>query len=232
MLKAAWKQLTDSDDASRYYWVNGYVYDTTSKPATCRLAKLGLIGLHIARKVAPFPQWVWSTFEQVDNVPPDNGPPPHSPMTLNNGTNTPETVQGWANRPSSKTPLPPAQRIKTQVSRFNPIPKTPAGNATTDLNTRWQQALAGTPLAYYQLVVTQWPAVPVPQDEFNTVEAGGLYPKSAGQPFPISGAVNTAMETYFQSQRDAAGAGGNSCMQCHYTAGGSDFSWSLKLRAY
>jgi len=234
MLKAGWKQLTSNDDLSRYYWVDGYVYDTTSNPIACRPAKLGLIGFHIARKVAPFPQWVWSTFEQVDNVPPPpgDGPPPHRPMTLNNGTNRPPTVEGWANRPDSKGPLPPDQRIKTQVTRFNPIPTTPDGNGTADLDLRWRQALAGTPLANYQLVVTQWPSKPVAQDAFQTLEAGGLYPSGAGRPFPVSGAVNTALETYFQSARDAAGAGGNSCMQCHYTAGQSDFSWSLKLRAY
>ncbi len=232
MVKAAWKQLAVSDDLSRYYWIDGYVYNTTSTPAACREEKLGLIGFHIARKVAPFPQWVWSTFEQIDNVPPDVGPPPFTPMTLNNGSDDPATVQGWANRPDFKTPLSPDKRIKTQVTRFNPIPTTPAGNATTDLNTRWRQALAGTPLAFYQLAVTQWPSMPVPQDQFQTLESGGLYPNSAGQPFPLSGAVNTSMETYFQSQRDAAGAGGNSCMQCHYTAGKADFSWSLNLRAY
>ena len=232
MLKAAWKQLTDQDDASRYYWLNGAIYDTSSGTPVCRPAKLGLIGFHIARKVAPFPQWVWSTLEQVDNVPPDSGAPPHSPMTLNNGTATPATVQGWANRPNSKSPVPPGRRSPAQVTRFNPIPTTPAGNGTTDLNARWQAALAGTPLAYYQVVMTQWPSEPVAQAQFQPMEAGGLYPGSAGQPFPVSGAVNTAMETYFQSQQDAAGAGGNSCMQCHYTAGKADFSWSLTLRAY
>ena len=30
---------------------------------------------------------------------------------------------------------------------------------------------------------------------------------------------------------NAAGAGGNSCMQCHYGAGDADFSWSLVLRS-
>ena len=30
---------------------------------------LGLVGIHIGHKTAGSPQWVWSTFEQVDNVP-------------------------------------------------------------------------------------------------------------------------------------------------------------------
>jgi hypothetical protein len=42
------------------------------------------------------------------------------------------------------------------------------------------------------------------------------------------------METYFQSQSDAAGAGGNSCMSCHYDAqsGLRDFSWGFARRPH
>ena len=83
----------------------------------------------------------------------------------------------------------------------------------------------------YQLVITQWPAAPVPQSQFKPKENQGVYPQDAGGPFPVNNAVNTAMETFFQSQSDAAGAGGNSCMQCHYGAGIADFSWSLVLRS-
>ncbi len=232
MVKAAWKQLTPRDDASRYYTISGYVLDTTTKPVVCRAARLGLIGFHIARKVSPFPQWIWSSFEQIDNVPNAVGSPPQVPMTLNNGHAIPAATGGWFNRPASKLPQPISQRGITQVTRFNPIPTTPLGNGTTDINARWQRMLAGTPLSHYQLVITQWPASPVAQGKFQSKEMGGLYPASAGQPFPLSGAVNTSMETYFQSQNDAAGAGGNSCMQCHYTAGQADFSWSLTLRSY
>ena len=44
--------------------------------------------------------------------------------------------------------------------------------------------------------------------------------------------TNTVMETYFQAQNDAAGAGGNSCMSCHYRAGQADFSWTLMRDAH
>ena len=237
MVKAAWKLLTPKDDASRYYTQSVSVYDST-QPAgqKCQTMTVGLIGFHIGRKLARFPEWVWSSFEQVDNVPPDQGSPA-GPMTLNNGTDTPKTVGGWANRPDSDQPT--AKRSPTQVTRFNPIPVTPApapgsgpwpygAGSTVDVNNAYRQLLAGTVWANYQLVITQWPSNP---STFKTKEAGGLYPQGAGSPFPQQGAVNTAMETYFQSQRDAAGAGGNSCMQCHYGAGQSDFSWSLTLRA-
>ncbi|HKQ94528.1 MAG TPA: hypothetical protein VJS40_02900 [Aestuariivirgaceae bacterium] len=228
MVKAAWRQLTPAEDASRYFTLPSVIYDTTVTPAACRQVTMGLIGLHIGHKLAAFPQWVWSSFEQIDNVPLDNGQPPwpgHA-MTLNNGTNNPQTQGGWANRPTSQQMT--AQRSPTQVTRLNPIPTTPAGQSTVDINNTWRAALAGTPWANYQLVITQWPTNP---SQFRIKEAGGTYPVWAGSPFPVNNAVNTTMETYFQSGRDASGAGGNSCMQCHYGAGQSDFSWSLTLRA-
>ena len=228
MVKAAWKQLTANDDASRYFTQQALIYDITLPTPACRPVTIGLIGLHVAHKLAGQPQWVWSSFEHIDNVPLDNGQPPWPghPMTLNNGTNTPQTQGGWANRPGSQQPT--AQRTPTQVTRLNPIPTTPAGQSTADINARYRAALAGTPWANYQLVITQWPSNPT---HFRIKEAGGTYPTGAGSPFPVNNAVNTAMETYFQAQRDAVGAGGNSCMQCHYGAGQSDFSWSLTLRA-
>jgi hypothetical protein len=235
MVKAAWKQMTPADDPKRYFTQQVQICDTTGPAPAYRDVTVGLIGLHIAHKVARFPEWVWSSFEHVDNVPPDSGPPPPR-MTLNNGTDIPKTIGGWANRPASQQPT--ANRSPTQATRFNPIPTTPAkvpgsiwpngaGN-TVDINAAYQALLAGTVWANYQLVITQWPANP---GTFKIKEDGGVYPSGAGTPFPANGAVNTSMETYFQSPRDAVGAGGNSCMQCHYGAGQSDFSWSLTLRA-
>jgi hypothetical protein len=34
-----------------------------------------------------------------------------------------------------------------------------------------------------------------------------------------------------ENSTDTVGAGGNSCMQCHYSAGIADFSWSLVPRS-
>ena len=106
---------------------------------------------------------------------------------------------------------------------------TPQGASTVDVNAYFQQLLKGTPWQYYELVVTQWP---FNFSQFTTKEQGGVYPQDAGGAFPVYGAVNTTMETYFQEQNDAAGAGGNSCMSCHYSADQTDFSWGLNRRAH
>ena len=38
--------------------------------AGCARTTVGLIGLHIAQKTPSRPQWIWSSFEQDDTVPP------------------------------------------------------------------------------------------------------------------------------------------------------------------
>lgn len=238
MIKAAWKQLTPNDDASRYYTRQAQIHDAVT--GQCRSAKVGLIGLHIAHKLSDFPQWIWSSFEQVDNVPADGSRCPTAKRTLNNGACTPAvSADGFANAPSGSTPVPNPTPV--QVARVNPIPTTPAkvpgqiwpsgAGSTVDLNAAYQALLKGSVWANYQLVITQWPFNAVPQNQFKPPEKQGVYPGDAGGAFPLYGAVNTSMETYFQTQRAARGAGGNSCMQCHYQAGMTDFSWSLKLRS-
>lgn len=232
MVKAAWRVKTAQDDVTRFLTSPALIYDAQKK--ACVPATVLLVGLHIAHKVDPFTEWVWSTFEQVDNVPPDSDitppPAPHA-YSFNNGTDTPKTVGGYNYKPS--TQLTPPQK-PVQVTRVNPIPNTPPGQSTRDVNAFYQQLLKGTVWQYYQLVVTQWPFNPGigPGNPFQLMQNGGVYPQNAGTAFPVNGAVNTTMETYFQTQSDAAGAGGNSCMSCHYRAGQSDFSWGLNRRAY
>lgn len=78
-IKAAWRVLctdptkcTKVDDPSHYYTRDAVFYkrDPLGGEATCVPVKVGLVGLHIAHKSFWAPQWVWSTFEHVDNVPP------------------------------------------------------------------------------------------------------------------------------------------------------------------
>ena len=199
MLKAAWKQLTPKDDSSRYFTEQVQIYDPTAPKAPCATATVGLIGFHIAHKVARFPEWVWSSFEHVDNVPPDSGTAP-GPMTLNNGTDDPKTVGGWANRPAPdpSTPNP----TPAQVTRFNPSrrprprrarPWPYGAGSTVDLNSAYRKLLAGTVWSNYQLVITQWPSNPgpsrpcSPEASIRKVQAPPSRSKARSTP---------AMETY------------------------------------
>ncbi|HWT65948.1 MAG TPA: hypothetical protein VN151_07515 [Terracidiphilus sp.] len=61
-VKASWRILGTNDDGSRYWTSIGVYYDNNH---ILRSSRIGLTGLHITSKVVP--DWVWITFEQVDN---------------------------------------------------------------------------------------------------------------------------------------------------------------------
>lgn len=73
MIKAAWKVLTSDDDLARYHTDDAMVYVpakyTSNKTDSCVKANIGLVGMHIVHKTVQQPQWVWSSFEHIDNVP-------------------------------------------------------------------------------------------------------------------------------------------------------------------
>jgi hypothetical protein len=226
-LKAAWRELFDGqDDLSRYYWTDAFLLEPGT-PMTCRQARMGLIGLHIVHKVSPFREWIWSTFEHVDNVP-DPARLPRQTYSLNNGTAVPATVNGFHYPPKPGSvpdklvagqPIPPKPDLKrtpVQVTRFTPI-----RSDTQQVNAAYQQLLHGTPWEFYQALPTQWPSV----RHGAQFKADGSYPADSGNPFPIRHVANTAAETYFQNSR------ATSCMECHYQTASTDFSWVLAIRA-
>lgn len=69
-IKFAWKILEDTDFKERYYRDEGYI--EVIKDGKTTLSKnpvhLGLIGMHISQKTPTGKQWVWSTFEHIDNL--------------------------------------------------------------------------------------------------------------------------------------------------------------------
>ena len=70
----------------RFYTRTALVKRATG--AGCARATIGLIGLHIAQKTASRPQWIWSSFEQVDAVPPKWADWPGA-FALNDATGAP-----------------------------------------------------------------------------------------------------------------------------------------------
>jgi hypothetical protein len=231
MTKASWRLMSEvpQEQWNRYYVVNAQVFDATT--GQCNAQPVGLVGLHIAQKVSGLPEWVWSTFEQVDVLTTTSQPGLLAPCQP--GDTNCSQVQGFANRPASTTLIPDkSKRVPANVARINPIPTTPTGAGTDAVNAAFQQALAGTVWANYQLIVTQWPFNP---GTFKAPDNGGTYPCWSGDPFPTAQAVNLTMETYFQNAQDTlftATSGGNGCMGCHFGAALYDYSWGLKRRPH
>jgi hypothetical protein len=221
-LKAAWRELEEGADASRFYTVRALKRDPGT--SDCVSTRVALVGFHIAHKTQPFREWVWSTFEHVDNVPTN---PPGTPQqgvthSFNNGTTTPPSAPGFDHTPdqlSLSAPLPPKtdpKRNPVQVTRFEP---TPAEVAAANDAFRAADPVKGTVWANYVLVNNQWPTDPA---SFRP-KPPGQYPNDAGRPFPALRVANTTMETYYQNLEQTDG--NNSCMSCHYFASKRDFSF-------
>jgi hypothetical protein len=199
-VKASWRVLDPAkDQVSRYYTQPGYFVQpdgAVEGPVT-----FGLIGLHILRLTPSSPStWFWATFEQVDNVSVPAGAPFQPTLAAPNTPNgncadpkynvMPAPIPAGKNIPWSNTNTP------VDVCRVTPIDQ-----SLQAVNATWQQSLAGTVWANYQMIGVINPAVP---KQLNPV------------PIPVSGALantgilaNATLETYFQPPH------GTSCMECH-----------------
>ncbi|XLS30634.1 hypothetical protein ACJD0Z_07360 [Flavobacteriaceae bacterium M23B6Z8] len=219
-IKAAWRILDTlkGDDLSKYYYQNAVIYisDESSADGTAFTINctVGLVGMHIVRKTGNFEDWIWSTFEHIDNVP-DNVQKAqdelekkwsfYNPECLNCEPNVPpahvagDTVNGkvmyrwnksapYAARYAQSVSGETGSDYGTQVTRVYPI-----YYCTEQLNSIWQAALKkeNSVFANYRLVGSQW------------TKSDGAY-KSPDAPFYLG---NTTAETYMQNT--------SSCITCH-----------------
>ncbi|MGC4102442.1 hypothetical protein [Ferruginibacter sp.] len=190
-LKFAWKIIVPGKDfEERYFTKPAWVLNTKGE---LEKVTVGLVGMHIAAKTSSSPQWIWATFEQVDNV----------------ETNLLEQVHGKSLRPSFYDPecltcpvnvLPDStlKPLKSQIMRVLPIP-----GMTQELNHQVQALLKkkNSYWQYYQLIGTQWPTDPsAPAYPLNATVyklPDAVTNKSGGKPVPTF-LTNMVMETYFQ----------------------------------
>jgi hypothetical protein len=221
VLKAAWLDLSGFSDAekSRYY-----VRPVTLRDANtgrCSVVAMGLVGLHIVQKTPSRPQWIWSTFEQVDLAPPARAGAPGR-FAFHNGS----AAAMPAENPLPLVPLlhEPAKPFNVSRSAVSPInPKT----AYTNL--MYERQLKGVVWENYQLVMTQWPRVTGEQSLPVAVSLNGDASNTFPGLGPASGSAfaNISMET-FDQERPQLG-----CMNCHNQARlAADFMWSVLDHAY
>jgi hypothetical protein len=223
-IKSAWIDMKNIPNPGRYYTRLAWLVDPISGLCSSTPVSVGLVGLHIVQKTPSRPQWIWSTFEQMDNVPPPNYVPPNPPapptqtFTFNDGTATPMPVSPpqdfiWANARNASTPPLPVN-----VQRTKPI-----NDRTAKTNVLWQDALkaANSVWQFYQLTMTQWPVPPnSPANPgtpaFTTPAQGNI----------TSAFANTSLETWDQNTIRSG------CMACHNSAQNNDFLWSLSMNAF
>jgi len=218
-VKTAWVEMTGFTEAQsrRFYTRTALVRN----PATghCSAEKVGLLGIHIIQKTPSRPQWIWSSFEQVDNVPPAEPGAPGK-YALHDGTTAPMPAQN----PLTLIPLAPEPVKPFNVTRAEKAPIHPKTAAT---NTLYRNLLKDSVWSNYQLVLTQWPLAAGDQSvPVAASQAGDIF-----ETFPGEGATsafaNISMEPFGQS-RPAQG-----CMSCHNRARlPADFMWSVLEHAY
>jgi hypothetical protein len=219
IVKAAWLDMAGfpAGQVKRYYTRTA----TVREPGTgaCAPITVGLVGLHIIQKTPGRPQWIWSSYEQIDNVPPSRFGEPVK-FTFNDGGKTPMPVEN----PLTVLPL-----ARQPVAPFNvERPFNAKVHPKTELtNYQYQELLKDTVWQYYGIVVTQWPrmegnqALPVPAsqngDITNTFPGAGAF----------SAFANVSMETFDQGRPQLG------CMSCHNRARmPADFIWSVLDHAY
>jgi hypothetical protein len=230
--KSAWRVLTPDDDPERYLSQRTLIVDHKLSPqfgwpdalggeyptcngageGPCCIRTMGLVGFHIAHKIVGhtpagdklLPQWVWSTFEQVDNAPVQgaDGQPVVDPTVTYSFFKQGCVLDGApcpvnANpREEANLPEPifvnPVQVVRPALAR-------PATAAAQRVNDQWRQLVAGTFLENYALVSTQWPSAPGTADPATT----------SGRPVPKL-LANSTMETYLPTN--------SKCIDCHALA--------------
>lgn len=254
-IKTAWRVLPAAADpkvVARYYTTEVEVAipkenSATGEPLKLPL-KLGLVAFHIAHKTKSRPQWVWSTFEHVDNLaapagirptfrdpacdakacPPNNRPlPPGVPVPAKPDDPAAPPAARYLWSPAAPFAAP-NQRIPTQVERLTPIQ---ADVDSPGLNAAWQKKLRDVApdsvWQHYQLISTQWPTKPFTRQPGQKpgTEGNPSIAQFEGAPAPKI-LANIPIEVYNQKT--------SSCIVCHskaFTTRGdyADFSYLLQL---
>jgi hypothetical protein len=210
-VKSAWILMTDVPHQERYYTRTAFVLDPQT--GKCSQMLVGLVGLHIVQKTPTRPQWIWSTFEQVDNVPPAE-PGASGKFNYNDG-------KGVKMPDGNLYPIDPL--ILPTPAPFNVDRKVPINSSTLNTNMAYRNLLRGANSVwqFYQLVMTQWPTHASQPDLPGT--PNNTFPGNN----PTSAFANVTMETFDQGKITTG------CMNCHnFTRTQTDFLWSLNDHAF
>jgi len=190
---------------------------------------MGLVGLHIAHKTNTASQWLWSTFEHVDNAPTD--------ADLKSGKlkakyNYYNPKCNAASCPPNQIPPRPWDPTKvsafhSQVVRMNLFNLPIYAQSASARNANARKLLLGVSpksvWANYELISTMWPTNPG-----NCAAAPG---DPLGAPAPTF-LANTTLETYLQRMPPQPNVS-SQCIECHNNATmtvpvPSDFTYILQ----
>jgi hypothetical protein len=250
MLKVSWKILTSEEIAAKtFHMRRALVLMPPGEKRPCLDRTLGLIGFHAVHKTVGRPQWIWTSFEHVKNVPDRNE------VVANKlgGSYNFFSVKCKADCPAENATPPypwdpdPALELrfrnddsfKSQIVR-----ETPLTDAARNMNAVFHSMLpANSVWQNYMLLSTQWPTAfathctglrsqnpgaPAPGTDF------GKQPDMTCSPAPTY-LANSTLETYSQADKKpdskadsmadlrdspAVPLATSSCIACHSNAVG------------
>jgi hypothetical protein len=230
MLKVSWKILTPEEIATKnFHMVHALVLMPPGDERPCLPETLGLIGFHAVHKTVGRPQWIWTSFEHVKNVPDKdevaanklNGP--YNFFSVSCKDNCPAQnatpPRPWDPDSALKLKFRKDDTFKSQIVR-----ETPLTDAAKNMNTIFHSMLPNNSVwKNYMLISTQWPSAfactslhsqrfgaPAPQTDFIK------QPDMTCSPAPAF-LANSTLETYSQGDVPLASS---SCIACHGNADG------------
>jgi hypothetical protein len=220
MLKVSWKILGPEEiKAKNFHMVNALVSmpvrEGSKLKPPCLPETLGLIGFHAVHKTASRPQWIWTSFEHIQNVPDRNEVTAktfHGPYHFFNtncrddcpAENATPPREFW--QPDLALKLEFGDTFRSQIVR-----ETPLTDAARHMNDIFHDILKGTVWENYMLLSTQWPS------NFGCTNLHADFlrqPDMTCSPAPTYFA-NSTLETYSQGEVPLASS---SCIACHGNA--------------
>jgi len=231
MLKVAYRILDpdkNNDLLTQFHTSDALIY-FPGPPATkvgpaCVEKKPGLVGFHVGHKTNFAPQWVWTSFEHVSNVPDAADVEAGNLLPRYNFYNAGCKNDCPAVNDTPPQPWDPDGTLKfqgdyrSQVVRTRIVPR-PVLDEVAELNKAFRGLVKGTVWEHYVLLTTQWPS------DFKSKT------DPLGAPAPTY-LANTTLETYSQGRVPLASS---SCMACHgnatthhVPATASDFTFILE----
>jgi hypothetical protein len=224
MLKVSWRILDKNKDAAvfgKYHRVRALVYHAAEgkSPAHCdKPVDLGLIGMHIVHKTVDRKQWVWTSFEHIDNVPEQQDVDTNhlgSPsFAFFDAKNPRKPINQLPPRPWKAEDLqkPFPEGFKSQIARVIPLTQ-----EVKFFNRRFQALLGGGVWKNYMLVSTQWPSGN--PESCARVDTDSPIIAKKQPDFTCAAAptylANSTLETFSQGSIPLASS---SCMSCHNNA--------------
>jgi len=231
MVKSAWKVINPADKG-RFHTQTVLVYSPASQnpkyPASCSTKLMGLVGLHIGHKTNSGAQWLWSTFEHVDNAPTEADVASGKFKAKYNYYNGKCTA---ANCPPNQVPPRPwnptkvssfhSQVVRMNMFKGNEFAFTSAAERNADALKLLLGVSSSSVWQNYELISTMWPT--------NTGQCQATPGDPLGTPAP-NFLANTTLETYIQGMVPNVSS---NCIECHNnatmtTAVPSDFTYILQ----